>query len=200
MSAKDSGTFQRHNKSRRSSLLIIENIENSCLLINRKQSEHCGDLGPWKEFTGSRIFVQAIKGQGLTSWFSADILDFSWFSAENLDFSWFSSKNVFQLIFSQCSRYQLFFSQYSKYQLIFSRYSRFQLIFIGKSRFQLIFNRKSRFQLIVSRWSSAELKLDPSSSADLQRTPGKPLTRQLPGKETFWNPLKVLGKMYLQGE
>ena len=170
MSAKDSGTFQRHNKSRRSSLLIIENIENSCLLINRKQSEHCGDLGPWKEFTGSRIFVQAIKGQGLTSWFSV----------ENLDFSWFSSKNVFQL----------FFSQYSKYQLIFSRYS----------RFQLIFSWKSRFQLIVSRWSSALLKLDPSSSADLQRTPGKPLTRQLPGKETFWNPLKVLGKMYLQGE
>ena len=144
MSAKDSGTFQRHNKSRRSSLLIIENIENSCLLINRKQSEHCGDLGPWKEFTGSRIFVQVIKGK---VW-PAD----------------------------------------------------FQLIFIWKSRFQLIFNRKSRFQLIVSRWSSALLKLDPSSSADLQRTPGKPLTRQLPGKETFWNPLKVLGKMYLQGE
>ena len=94
MSAKDSGTFQRHNKSRRSSLLIIENIENSCLLINRKQSEHCGDLGPWKEFTGSRIFVQAIKGQGLTSWFSADILDFSWFSSKNLDFSWFSVKNL----------------------------------------------------------------------------------------------------------
>ena len=90
MSAKDSGTFQRHNKSRRSSLLIIENIENSCLLINRKQSEHCGDLGPWKEFTGSRIFVQAIKGQGLTSWFSVENLDFSWFSAENLDSSWSS--------------------------------------------------------------------------------------------------------------
>ena len=121
-----------HNcKSRRSSLLIIENIENWWLLINRKQSEHFGTLSPWKEFTGSRIFV-------------AQLIQIS----ADPDFSW----------------------------------SRFQLIHISADPDLgwYIFQQTS-----LNGSAGDELKRDPSSSAGLPRTPLKPQTHQLPGKNIF---------------
>jgi len=58
--------------------------------MNRKQSEHCGALGPWKEFTGSRIFDQKTRSGQLKIQILADQLELiSWTLADQLELiSW----------------------------------------------------------------------------------------------------------------
>ena len=87
----------KYRKSRRSSLLlIIENIENSWLLINRKQSERCGALDPWKVFAGSRIFDHKTRSDQLMIQILADQLELiSWpAQTRSIFLSWSSTHSL----------------------------------------------------------------------------------------------------------